>query len=300
MAEPARALITGASGFIGTHLATALCERGVEVTCLSRRPLPHLPDARVLVVPTWEPEHVRQALQDTQAEIVFHLAAAGVSPKDRSSRTLLRGNAELVATLLEAVADWPLTHFVHTGSCWEYAPITDETPIGERHAIRPMSLYGAAKASSVLVADAVARQHHIPLVVLRLFGVYGPGEAPARLLPTLLARLRAGQPTDLTLGEQHQDYTFVEDIVEAYLIASQRPVDGVYNVCSGRPVRVRDVALQAAAVVGADPALLRFGARPYRLDHPRWIVGDPTRFATATGWSATTPLAAGIRRMLDD
>jgi nucleoside-diphosphate-sugar epimerase len=287
----AKTLVTGASGFIGSNLAHALIARGDEVICLTRRPLAALEQAGAQVV---------HSLDGVRAERVFHLAAAGVSAKDRKTTPLLDGNVGLVARLLESVADWPLTHFVHTGSCSEYGPVASGVLLTEDHAIRPESMYGAAKAASSLVADALARRLGLPFVSLRLFGVYGPGEAPSRLLPTLLSTLRGTEVCRLTPGRQVRDFTFITDVVQAFILAGTTQLDErAYNVCSGAGVTIRTVAREAASLLEVPDDRLQFGALPYRDDEPMWIVGDRSRFSAATGWEPRVGLRAGIERMLE-
>jgi nucleoside-diphosphate-sugar epimerase len=136
----------------------------------------------------------------------------------------------------------------------------------------------------------------VPFVGVRLFGAYGPGEAPYRLLPYLCERLRRGEAVDLTPGEQVRDFTFVQDVVDGLVrFAGVAGAAEFVNLCSGRGVRVRDVATMAAETLGADPELLRFGARPARGDEPTWLVGSVDRMREVLGWVPPTSLEDGIR-----
>jgi nucleoside-diphosphate-sugar epimerase len=174
--------------------------------------------------------------------------------------------------------------------------------IREEHPLEPPSLYGAAKAAAALFGKALAARLGIAFVPLRLFGVYGPGEAPSRLVPHLIAHFRAGTTPALTPGGQARDFTYIDDVVEALMAAATAPgvVAGrAYNVCSGVPSLVREVAHLAARAVGKEGADLGLGRRAYRDDEPMWIVGDPSRFTEATGWTARVALEEGIRRMAE-
>jgi nucleoside-diphosphate-sugar epimerase len=295
------ALVTGASGFIGSALARYLAEKGVRVYALVRpgSRLDRLDASPVTVVTadTAREDGLRQALAGIRADYVFHLASYGVSQAERDPQLLCDGNAGLTCRLLEAVAGWKVRKFIQAGSCSEYAPAAEGTLIGEEHPIRPLSLYGAAKAAAVGSGRALAAQMRLPYLALRPFLVFGPGEAAERLVPYLIARLSRDEAVDLTAGEQQRDLIYVEDVAEAFHRAAQSEAnEGVFNVCFGRAVRVRAIAEGVADAMGKPRSLLRFGARPYRDDESMWLVGDNRKLQAATGWRPRTGLAEGIER----
>jgi nucleoside-diphosphate-sugar epimerase len=236
------------------------------------------------------------------ADVIFNLASYGVSQEDRDPEALLDGNVSLVARLLLAAAISPPKLFVHAGSCSEYGPpLLKRFPFTEEQPLRPTSLYGAAKAASTLYGNTLAARLSVPFVTLRLFGVFGIGEGRQRLIPYLIRQLLRGEPADLTPGEQVRDFLYVEDVVEAFMLSAR---DGtltpfqIYNVCSGRPVRIRDMGELAADLMEKPRSLLRWGRRPYRQDEPMWIVGNNRRFVTATSWRPTVNSVEGIRRII--
>ena len=301
------ALVTGATGFIGSALVRRLLAKDVRVFCLVRSSgtdhsrLQALAGSEVLEVRSFQVDELRQALMGVSADVVFHLAAYGVPADAHDPQAMLDGNVNLIAYLLLATADWPLRRFVHTGSCSEYGGPSGWEPLIEDHPIRPISLYGAAKAASVLYGNALAARLRIPFVTLRLFGVYGVGEGPNRLIPYIINRLECNEPVDLTPGEQVRDFLYVEDVVEAFLAAanpSHLECYHVYNVCSGIPTRVRDVGEAVARAMRKDPDLLQWGQRAYRPGEPMWMVGNGSRFVDATGWRPAVSLTDGIHRML--
>lgn len=300
------ALVTGGTGFIGAALIDRLVAAGVPVVCLVREDGPRrarldaLPGVRTVRPAAWSAAGLERALAGAAFDAVYHLAASGVSPDAREPEGLIAGNVGLTCSLLAALAAAPPRRFIHVGSCSEYAPIDAPARLREDHPLDPPSLYGAAKASAFLCGRLLAARLGVPLVALRLFGVYGPGEAPARLVPHLLAKFAAGETPELTGGEQVRDFTFIGDVADALALAAVAPgveVGEVYNVCSGAPARVRDLVEMVARLVGREGADLGLGRRPYRADEPMWIVGDPGRFAAATGFAPRVPLAEGLRRM---
>jgi nucleoside-diphosphate-sugar epimerase len=248
-----------------------------------------------MVRTTYGAEELRELVAPLEVDAVIHAAGSGVDPGRRAPGELVAGNLTLTENVLSAFRGHGIAAFVNVGSCSEYAPVADGQLVTESTELLPTSVYGGLKAATSLLARALASQYSIPFVGVRLFGAYGPGEAPYRLLPYLCARLCAGQDVDLTPGDQIRDLTYVDDVAEGLIrLAQAPPDDGFVNLCSGRGTRVRDVALLAATALEADPELLRFGARTPRGDEPRWLVGSPAKLRTRLGWTPPTPLEEGV------
>jgi nucleoside-diphosphate-sugar epimerase len=301
------ALVTGGTGFIGSALVRRLIREGVKVYCIVRAQTPNhsrlemLSGCEIIEVQAFQTAELRRALAGVVPDIVFNLASYGVNQQDRDPEAMLEGNVDLVTRLLLAIADKPVKRFIHTGSCSEYSADPTVDTISESHEVMPATLYGAAKAASVIYGNALAAHLDIPFVTLRLFGVFGIGEEPTRLVPYLIERLKLDEPVDLTPGEQVRDLLYIDDVVEAFIEAgrvSGIPLYAAYNVCSGQGTRVRDVAEAVADAMNKPHSLLQFGKRPYRPDESLRIVGDCTRFMVVTRWQPKVGLREGIERMV--
>ena len=301
------ALVTGCTGFLGSALVDRLLTNNIEVTCLVRSQslaksvqLADRPGVHLLEY--GDSSNFSSSLSGVSAEVIFHLASYGVREADRDFDELIEGNISILVYLLRAVADWPLRLFVHTGSCSEYGPTPEGALIPETQPIAPATLYGAAKASSVLVGNALAATLKIPFATLRLFGAFGTREGSHRLVPYMISRLLNDQAVDLTGGAQVRDFLFEDDVTDAFLAAATSgglESGKAYNVCSSHPTRIRDIGNLLVNLMDKPRELLHWGERPYRSGEPMWLVGDNRRFCEAANWTPSVTLQSGLEKMVE-
>jgi UDP-glucose 4-epimerase len=293
-------LVTGASGFLGGHVARRLAADGHQVTVMQRSS--HHPPCvhEVLYATELTPACVTDLLHGRRFDWLVHMASAGTHPADRDIETLFRINVDVTRTLTKIAACWPARAAFIAGTGSEYAPATDHVPLIEQSPLEAHRLYPASKAAGTLSALAIATAMGLPLVAGRLFGIYGAGEASHRLLPTLFSRLRAEQRVPLSGGQQLRDFLYVDDAVDAVICILHalelRPGALVMNVATGKAVSVRLFAETVADVIGADRALLGFGDLPQRPDDVLFFSGDPSLISAFAGWKPQYDLKAGVVR----
>ena len=296
-------LVTGASGFIGRHLVEALLAKGRRVLALCR-PNSELPQhwrgkVERIDCEDWSLDAISAVLGDRRFSCLFHLAAYGVVPTDRDASVMFRVNADLPEDLVRLCAGHGAA-MVLAGTSAEYARPQGKLCLTEDAALEDEKSYGASKSAGSLRAVARARELGVPLRVLRLFNVYGPGEAPHRLLPSLVRGLTRGQRIALSEGRQIRDFVYVGDVVEALLAAAAHlrtngtAPDVIWNVATQTGRSVREFAEITARSVGKGSALLGFGDLPMRPDEIDWLVGSAERIRAATGWVARHSLEQGI------
>jgi len=295
-----RALVTGAAGFIGSHVTRALADRGLAIVATDRpgAALSRLArvDGRVQTeeADLADPESAAALLRRHRPELLVHLAWYAHPADYLDSRENLRSLAA-TSMLLAAAADAGCRRVVGVGTCLEYA--ASEAPHREGDAAAPDTLYAACKHAAHLVGDQLT-VGRTSFAWSRIFHVHGPGEDPARLIPMVARRLCRGEAVDLSTGDQIRDYLHVEDVADALAAIALSDVRGSANVCSGVPVAISDVLRTLGELLGK-PDLLRFGRAPYRAGERMHIVGDPGVLRTL-GWAPRhTGLAASLAYLRD-
>lgn len=296
-------LVLGASGFIGRWVARALAQAGARLHLGSRRPPP--PDLRaasrsVHLVDLLEHGALESLIAQLDPRWIFNLVGYGVDPRERDASLSNRLNAELPSRLAEATRRRDrdaTTTIVHVGSMAEYGPVSGKVHEGVRP--EPTTLYGRTKLAGTRALADSCRAGGLFGVTARLFMVYGPGERPGRLLPSLVETARTGRPLDLSAGTQLRDFTYVEEVAEGLLrLGAARLRGDVVNLASGRLESVRSFAETAAAILGIPPQLLRFGALPsnaYDVGHGDVAICELKRL---TGWSPSLTIEQGIARSI--
>ena len=299
-----RVLVTGATGFIGRHLAARLATAEDVQAIGTTRDSARDPGMRRLLLPAIGTEDAAgwaTWLAPLHLDAVIHLAAAGVHPADRDAKRLIAVNVEWPATLVRAAAAVGVRTLVLAGSSAEYAPGADTRPLREDAPLASADGYGATKACGGRKALEVGAAFGVDVVLLRFFNVFGEGEAAHRLLPSIASAWSTQTPIALSAGTQIRDFVEVRDACAAIEIAMRMAGDGrlesgTYNISTGIGTSVATFARLVSEAIGADPAWLRFGALPMRPDELPWLVGDPRRFEAATGWRASSDLRETVAR----
>jgi dolichol-phosphate mannosyltransferase len=295
-----RALVTGAAGFIGAALARRLLDEGHAVTLLvgPRTDVWRLQDldgeAELATVDLRNAEAVEGAVARARPEYVFHLAAHGAYSWQQSLPRMIETNVAGIANVVEAAVRAGARAIVNAGSSSEYG-LKDHAP-PEHELPEPNSAYAVTKASATLYCGWVARVREQAVTTLRLYSAYGPWEEPRRLVPAVVVHGLDRTLPPLVDPRIARDFVYVEDILDAFLLAAERarPGEGaVYNVGSGMQTTLRDLADAARRVFGIEqePMWGSFPARGWDTDV--WIA-DPRQIAKDLGWHARTPLDEGL------
>ena len=273
----ATVLITGAAGFIGSHLAAACIARGDSTHALVRPDEPavvaRVPrGAQVHAIALGERAAVAECFAEVQPELVFHL---GVRTRRSPAADLsdVRGSIEEdllhLATLLSVAASSPLPprSFVRTGTLAEYGDIP--APYREEQREYPINAYATAMVAGTHYLDMLRPRLPYAALTARLALVYGPGQAKDFFVPTLITHCIRRQPMTVNRPEDRRDLLFVDDAAEALLrLAEAPPPVGIINVGTGIAPSTREIAGHVLARTGADAGLIRFGEGGPKGDGP--------------------------------
>jgi UDP-glucose 4-epimerase len=298
-----RVLLTGATGFIGSHLLARLVqapELTVAVVVRTQRApwrIANLLDRvqRIegdLARPRELGESVRRFAPDT----VLHLAWGGISKKNRNDLQQI-DNVTNTVELIKLAHASGARHFIGFGSQAEYGPWPSR--IDEQQLPLPTTLYGTTKLCAGLLAGRMCAELALRFAWLRVFSVYGPKDDPTCLIPLLCRKLLAGERPAMTAGDQLWDFLYVEDAAEAIVsVASTPQATGVFNLGSGRVQPVREVAELLRDLIHPQ-AELGFGEVPYHPDQVMHLEANIDRLRQATGWEPRTELGAGLAHTVE-
>lgn len=300
-----RAVVTGASGFVGANLARRLVRDGHETHLLVRpsyrpwRLRDIAGDVRMHPVELRDSAGTREALLRIRPDWVFHLAAFGAYPAQTGMGAMVETNLMAAVTLLDACAAMGVEAYVQTGSSSEYG--FKDHPAREDEAIEPNSHYAITKAAATHYAQFTSRQRGLHAVTLRLYSVYGPYEEPSRLIPTLLVSGFERRLPPLVSPAVARDFVFVNDAVEAVLQVAAHPGlprGSVYNVCSGTQSTVASVValVRQLLAVAAEPVWSSMESRAW--DTNSWV-GSPEAIGQQVQWKARVNMETGLRRTVE-
>ena len=280
-----RIVITGAGGFIGGRFFHRLAAQGANVRGW-HRPLVDLVD----------PTAVAAAMARDRPQSIFHLAAAGVSRGQENQVDIIRHDIAMIENLLAYAPEG--ARILVAGSLSEYGR---SGRFAEDDLCTPTNAYGIAKLASGLMARAYGARRGHTVKVARLFGVYGPGEAPSRFFPSLLAALRARTPIALSDGMQQRDFIHVDDACTAMAaVLSAEDVPDVVNIGTGMAVSIYDAATWLADATNAPRDLLRFGEQPRSPHDCELMLADVTRLCRVTAKAPPQRLMPGLSSDLFD
>ena len=293
-----RALITGATGFVGSHLARRLVVEGWDVHVVVR---PHSDLASLADVRSEIKVHVHDGTTEGIIDIislasprtVFHLASLFLvqhEPKDIAS--LLNSNVLFSVQLAEAMVTNNVHRLVNTGTSWQHYKNRDYDPV---------NLYAATKQAFEDILAYYSAATPLCVITLQLCDTYGQNDPRHKLFNLLAKASKSGEPLLMSPGEQLIDLVYIDDVVEAYLYSARLLEDAisghqVYAVSSGNPIKLRDLVTSYEKIVGTSVPVV-WGRRPYR---PREVMSPWTQGKVLDGWSPRVSLVDGIRRIAFD
>lgn len=293
-----RALVTGATGFVGGNLCRALADGGITTHALglaSKTQTPALDHPQITFHQgdITDPAFVTQIMGRAQPEIIFHLAAYGTFGHEQDVQRMIDVNIGGTRTVIATGQQAGCRAVVLAGSIKEYAP--SRTPITEAQPLQPWDAYAATKAAASFFARLAATQLQLPVTLLRLSPVYGPGDTPSRFIPSAIRAALDGTPFTISVGPLVRNFTYIDDVVAAFLNAALRPSGGYEecNVAAARAASFDDILDAVEAATGKKIA--RVVAAAEKIPDDSWVV-DNTAARRLLDWQPRVDLTEGIKR----
>jgi nucleoside-diphosphate-sugar epimerase len=303
-----KVLVTGATGFFGSHIVRTLEAHGLHPVALRRadsnldrlkRLVPGRGGFQEAVADIRTVGDVRAVMTEVRPDAVIHAAAYGVDYREQTLDDAVATNVTATGELILAARQAGVRRFLQIGTCFEYG--NHDGPLHEATPLRPNSLYGSTKAGGSLLALALGGTGGPEVCVVRPFGMYGPLEGAHKFVPQVLASARRGTVMACSPGGQARDYSYVGDIAEAchrLLALDKFPAGQTVNLASGRTITMRHLAETAASVAGSAGSFLNWGAYPYRSEETMRIEADITKARHILGNLPETSLIDGLRETL--
>ena len=293
-------LITGATGFIGSHITQNLVKEGHQVYAICRNQSNFDKCSQFKSQVTWINQDQKEwelELQELEINQFIHTAWAGVTAAERNDWSLQLTNFEFSKSTIDLAIRLKARKIICLGSQAEYGLYNEK--VTEKYVPEPVDAYGAVKLLTLYYLQNVAITNGLDWYWLRIFSILGENENKSWLLSQVMSKLLSNEEIELTSGEQFYDYLYIEDLLRAMtlIINSETNYSSVYNVCSGRPVQIKQLLISLAERLNCDASALKIGTLPYRPNQNMFMVGSPEKFETVFGHHELTNLDTVINKI---
>ena len=303
----ARVLVTGATGFIGSHLVRRLVDDGVDVHALSSvvssvypvRLAPLRDRVTLHGGNLIDRSAMDSVVADAQPTHVFHLGAyTHVGKSWQRVDECIQTNVQGTVNLLQALEGSAYQRFVYFGTSEIYGDV--DVPFREDAVVSPISPYSVSKYAGERFCRMFHQGRGWPVVMIRPFNAYGPAQTPDRVIPEIIGRALRGDELKMTMGRQTREFNYVEDLVDGIVRAGTvEGIDGeIINLGCGEEISMRDLATVILELLG-NPIEAKFGALPERPTEIPRMFCDNTRARELLGWEPQHSLRQGLVKTIE-
>jgi nucleoside-diphosphate-sugar epimerase len=297
-----KVLFTGVTGFLGSNIARELVNNGFKIYGLHRNSSSFERIKDIFDSITWintEKNDWINELQKEEFDILIHSAWEGISAADRDDWTMQLKNFEFSKEIFNAAIKCNVSRIISLGSQAEYGIYN--TKVSEDYAPMPYDAYGAVKLLTLYYLQNLVKKKNIEWYWIRVFSVFGRGENENWLIPKVIQKLQNNETIELTEGKQMYDYLHIDDFVKYTMkvLASSSDKSGVYNLCSGTGIEIKNLLYIIAAFFPEAYGILDFGKIPYRNNQNMFMVGANDKFESAFGEIRAADLKSSLEKTIN-
>jgi len=303
-----RVLVTGAGGFIGSHLSEKLVEMGAEVNCLVRYNsrndwgqiellAPHIKDKLVIIKGDLrDSDCIRKATKDI--DIIFHLGSLISIPYSYvNPRDVVETNVIGTLNVLTAAIDNNVEKIVHTSTSEVYGT-AKYVPIDEEHPLQGQSPYSASKISADKIAESFYLSYGLPVSIIRPFNTYGPRQSARAIIPSIISQILENGEVILGSTNPTRDFTYISDTVKGFLMVAESPksIGNVINIGSGKEISIGDLTARIMSILGKNVKISidENRIRPSKSEVGR-LCANNEKAKHLLGWQPQVNLEEGLR-----
>ncbi|RFB18930.1 NAD(P)-dependent oxidoreductase [Bacillus sp. HNG] len=299
-----RVLITGANGFIGSHVVQRMVQEKALVSVIVRESsdLWRIEELKkeidINLVDLRDSASIDKCVKSLKPDFVFHVGAYGVDSRQKDYSTAANTNIMGTMNLLNSVKDIGCKKFINVGTCMEYGD--KQEIIRENSYLEPDSIYGSTKASATIIAHQIAKENNINLVTLRPFGIFGEKEGSHKFFPYIILSILEGKDVNLTPCEQYRDYCYIENIMDGFVLAAKNETvnNEIFNIGSGEIFKLKhfvDIIYNQMRSTKQP----NYGALPYRQNEVWRQQPDTNKMKRLLNWEPKVSLEEGIKRTIN-
>ncbi|WP_041580425.1 NAD-dependent epimerase/dehydratase family protein [Bacillus sp. 1NLA3E] len=299
-----KVLITGANGFIGSHVTRKMVEEQAQVSVFVRESsdlwrIEELKkDIDIHRIDLRDSVSVDNCIKQIKPDYIFHVGAYGVDSRQKDYFTAVNTNVIGTMNMLNPLKDLGCKKFINVGTCMEYGD--KKEIIGENSHLEPDSIYGSTKASAAIIAHQIASENNIDIVTLRPFGVFGEKEGSHKFFPYIILSILEDKEVNLTPCEQYRDYCYIENIVDGFVLAAQNETikNEIFNIGSGSIYKLKYYVDMIYKEMGLNKKP-NYGALSYRENEVWSQQPDTTKIKNLLNWEPKISHLNGIERTID-
>ena len=296
-----KVLILGGSGFLGSNLIQALKNIAGHIYSIQKNYIPSNnldQNISYMYIDMSNAKKLDKAIKSIMPDYVFNVSGyIDHSPFYKGGYEVIKNQYLETMNLLDSLNGINIKSYIHTGSSDEYG--LDFSPQVENRRESPMTPYSASKVAVNHILQAISKSDNFPSVILRLFIVYGPHQSKGRLIPDVITNLLSEKEINISSGKQKRDFCFVDDIVDAFLLAanSKEAIGNILNLGSGESIEVKELVQKIESKIGLGKVI--YGGREIRANENLDLYPDITYAKKVLEWHPSTNIEDGLDKTIN-